>query len=155
MALEIGSRLGHYNVTALIGEGGMGPVHLSRRMHRPVSVLVIMALGLSSWAAHAQVTDRQPKILFAGGDPPTGMTRDGRWPDCRSRLQPRRTVATKRCARTSPNPAAPSHQRFAEAAREATISHGRLPWLALKTSEVLFLSHLHSEQSFPWRDHRR
>ncbi len=24
MALTIGSRLGHYNVTALIGEGGMG-----------------------------------------------------------------------------------------------------------------------------------
>ena len=24
MALEIGSRLGHYEVTALIGEGGMG-----------------------------------------------------------------------------------------------------------------------------------
>ncbi len=27
MALEIGSRLGHYNVTALIGEGGMGQVY--------------------------------------------------------------------------------------------------------------------------------
>ncbi len=24
MALEVGSRLGHYDVTALIGEGGMG-----------------------------------------------------------------------------------------------------------------------------------
>ena len=24
MALQVGSRLGHYNVTALIGEGGMG-----------------------------------------------------------------------------------------------------------------------------------
>jgi len=24
MALEVGTRLGHYNVTALIGEGGMG-----------------------------------------------------------------------------------------------------------------------------------
>ena len=27
MALEIGSRLGHYDVTALIGEGGMGRVY--------------------------------------------------------------------------------------------------------------------------------
>ncbi len=27
MALEVGSRLGHYNVTALIGEGGMGQVY--------------------------------------------------------------------------------------------------------------------------------
>ena len=27
MALEIGSRLGHYDVTARIGEGGMGEVY--------------------------------------------------------------------------------------------------------------------------------
>ncbi len=27
MALEVGSRLGHWNVTALIGEGGMGQVN--------------------------------------------------------------------------------------------------------------------------------
>ena len=27
MPLEIGSRLGHYDVTALIGEGGMGQVY--------------------------------------------------------------------------------------------------------------------------------
>ena len=27
MALEVGSRFGHYNVTALIGEGGMGHVY--------------------------------------------------------------------------------------------------------------------------------
>ncbi len=27
MALEIGSRLGHYEVTALIGEGGIGQVY--------------------------------------------------------------------------------------------------------------------------------
>ena len=26
MALNVGSRLGHYDVTALIGEGGMGEV---------------------------------------------------------------------------------------------------------------------------------
>ncbi len=26
MALEVGSRIAHYNVTALIGEGGMGLV---------------------------------------------------------------------------------------------------------------------------------
>ncbi len=27
MPLEVGSRLGHYDVTALIGEGGMGQVY--------------------------------------------------------------------------------------------------------------------------------
>ena len=27
MALEVGSRLGHYDVTALIGAGGMGEVY--------------------------------------------------------------------------------------------------------------------------------
>ena len=27
MALTVGDRLGHYNVTALIGEGGMGQVY--------------------------------------------------------------------------------------------------------------------------------
>ena len=30
MALEIGSRLAHYDVTALIGEGGMGQVYRAR-----------------------------------------------------------------------------------------------------------------------------
>ena len=27
MAIEVGARLGHYNVTAKIGEGGMGAVY--------------------------------------------------------------------------------------------------------------------------------
>ncbi len=30
MALTVGSRLGHYDVTALIGEGGMGQVYNAR-----------------------------------------------------------------------------------------------------------------------------
>ena len=30
MPLNVGSRLGHYDVTALIGEGGMGQEYLSR-----------------------------------------------------------------------------------------------------------------------------
>ncbi len=30
MALTVGSRLGHYDVTALIGEGGMGQVYRAR-----------------------------------------------------------------------------------------------------------------------------
>ena len=30
MPLQVGSRLGHYEVTALIGEGGMGEVYRAR-----------------------------------------------------------------------------------------------------------------------------
>ncbi len=30
MALAVGSRLGHYDVTALIGQGGMGEVYRAR-----------------------------------------------------------------------------------------------------------------------------
>ena len=30
MALQVGSRLAHYDVTALIGEGGMGQVYRAR-----------------------------------------------------------------------------------------------------------------------------
>ena len=31
MALDVGSTIAHYKVTALIGEGGMGHVYLARR----------------------------------------------------------------------------------------------------------------------------
>ncbi len=43
MALEIGSRLGHYDVTALIGEGGMGEVYRARdtKLDRDVALKVI------------------------------------------------------------------------------------------------------------------
>ena len=32
MGLEVGSRLGHYQVSALIGEGGMGQVYRDTQM---------------------------------------------------------------------------------------------------------------------------
>ena len=45
MALTVGSRLGHYDVTALIGEGGMGQVY--QAADTKVSRLtVIRAFGL-------------------------------------------------------------------------------------------------------------
>ena len=34
MALTLGSRLGHYQVSALIGEGGLGQVYQARRLCR-------------------------------------------------------------------------------------------------------------------------
>ena len=44
MALEVGSRLGHYDVTALIGEGGMGQ---RSSAGVPIAVLVAVALMIS------------------------------------------------------------------------------------------------------------
>ena len=43
MALQIGSRLGHYDVTALIGEGGMGQVYRARdtKLDRDVALKVL------------------------------------------------------------------------------------------------------------------
>ena len=42
MALQVGSRLGHYDVTALIGEGGMGEVYRARdtKLDRDVALKV-------------------------------------------------------------------------------------------------------------------
>ena len=43
MALEIGSRLGHYDVTALIGEGGMGQVYRATdtKLNRQVALKIL------------------------------------------------------------------------------------------------------------------
>ena len=43
MPLQVGSRLGHYDVTALIGEGGMGEVYRARdtKLDRDVALKVL------------------------------------------------------------------------------------------------------------------
>ena len=43
MALNVGSRLGHYNVTSLIGEGGMGQVYQATdtKLNREVALKVL------------------------------------------------------------------------------------------------------------------
>ena len=43
MALEVGSRLGHYDVTALIGEGGMGRVYQATdtKLKRQVAIKIL------------------------------------------------------------------------------------------------------------------
>ena len=44
MALSVGSRLGHYDVTALIGEGGMGQVYQATdtTLNRQVALKVML-----------------------------------------------------------------------------------------------------------------
>ncbi len=43
MPLEVGSRLGHYKVTALIGEGGMGQVYQATdtKLNRQVALKIL------------------------------------------------------------------------------------------------------------------
>ena len=43
MALQVGSRLGHYDVTALIGEGGMGEVYQATdtKLNRQVALKIL------------------------------------------------------------------------------------------------------------------
>ena len=41
MPLTVGSRLGHYDVTALIGEGGMGQVYRARALSRTFTLYVV------------------------------------------------------------------------------------------------------------------
>ena len=45
MALEFGSRLGHYEVTALIGEGGMGQVY--RATDTKLNATVLLGVSVS------------------------------------------------------------------------------------------------------------
>ena len=47
MALTVGSRLGHYQVSALIGEGGMGQVYQASdtKLNRQVALKVLQAAG--------------------------------------------------------------------------------------------------------------
>ncbi len=48
MALEVGSRLGHYEVTALIGEGGMGQAYQATdtTLNRQVASNVLPGPGI-------------------------------------------------------------------------------------------------------------
>ena len=43
MALEVGSRIAHYNVTALIGQGGMGQVYQATdtKLNRQVALKIL------------------------------------------------------------------------------------------------------------------
>ena len=61
MALDVGSRLAHYDVTALIGEGGMGQVYQATdtNLDRQVAIKVL-----------PDAFSSDPDRLVAVGDPP-------------------------------------------------------------------------------------
>ena len=48
MALDVGSRIAHYDVTALIGEGGLGEVYQARapKLDRDVALKVLPEGGV-------------------------------------------------------------------------------------------------------------
>ena len=50
MSLNVGSRLGHYDVSALIGEGGMGQVYQATdaKLNRQVELKILPAWPASS-----------------------------------------------------------------------------------------------------------
>ena len=56
MALQVGSRLGPYSVTAKIGEGGMGEVYRARdtKLDRDVALKVLPVVRHSGAAVHTR-----------------------------------------------------------------------------------------------------
>ena len=69
MALTVGSRLGHYDVTALIGEGGMGQVYQATETTLDRHVALKVSLQL--------LCDRQPPLVDRPLWPPSGADSDG------------------------------------------------------------------------------
>ena len=62
MALTVGSRLGHYDVTALIGEGGMGEVYeaTDTKLNRQVALKVLSQASSHISPANALVARDRP-----------------------------------------------------------------------------------------------
>ena len=76
MALSPGSRLGAYEVTALIGQGGMGEVYRARdtKLHRDVALKVLPDLfaddpeRLAEPSEHGGIVDTRTRNRFRGED---------------------------------------------------------------------------------------
>ena len=73
MALTVGSRLGHYQVTALIGEGGMGQVYQSTdtNLDRQVAIKVLPD-AFASDADRLARFEREAKVLASLNHPNIG-----------------------------------------------------------------------------------
>ena len=74
MALEVGSRIAHYNVTALIGEGGMGEVYRARdtKLDRDVALKVLPQAFTDDPDRLARF-EREAKVLASLNHPNSGL----------------------------------------------------------------------------------
>jgi serine/threonine-protein kinase len=73
MALQVGSRLGHYDVTALIGEGGMGQVYQATdtKLNRQVA-LKILPEAVTNECDRLVRFERKAKVLASLNHPNIG-----------------------------------------------------------------------------------
>ncbi len=73
MALHVGSRLGHYEVTAKIGEGGMGEVYRARdtKLDRGVA-LKVMPQAFTDDPGRLARFEREAKVLASLNHPNIG-----------------------------------------------------------------------------------
>ena len=84
MALDVGSRLAHYDVTAKIGEGGMGEVYRARdtKLDRDVALKVLPQAFTSDPDRLARF-EREAKVLASLNHPNIGQIPS--WIRCRQR----------------------------------------------------------------------
>ena len=72
MSLVVGARLGHYDVTAKIGEGGIGEVHRARdtKLDRDVALRGLACVGIGEPAARRKTVAPEPvaEWRLAGSD---------------------------------------------------------------------------------------
>ena len=73
MALQVGSRLGQYDVTALIGQGGMGEVYRAKdtKLGRDVALKVLPDLFADDPERLARF-QREARVLASLNHPNTG-----------------------------------------------------------------------------------
>ena len=74
MALNVGDRLGHYDVTALIGEGGMGQVYraIDTKLDRDVALKILPDAFVNDAERLARF-QREAKVLAWLNHPNIGL----------------------------------------------------------------------------------
>ena len=94
MSLSVGSRLGHYDVTALIGEGGMGQVYQATdtKLNRQVALKILPEAFATDPSADTPAVKRRVVTPHRKQDarqaPREGDGRDGRAPPFGELLRP-------------------------------------------------------------------